>query len=134
MGELEERLNAVLNDPEELARVTRLASQLMGTGAPASDGNNGLASALSQLAGSGGDGMNGIASALSQLTGQSGGTPDLTDALRGIVGSTGKSAPLAEALCPYLDEGRAAKLRRALRLSSVAALALRAFREGDYGI
>ena len=132
MSELEERLNAVLNDPEELARVTRLASQLMGqSGAPASDGNNGLASALSQLAGSGGDG---IASALSQLTGQSGGTPDLTDALRGIVGSTGKSAPLAEALCPYLDEGRAAKLRRALRISSVAALALRAFREGDYGI
>ena len=117
MGELEERLNAVLNDPEELARVTRLASQLMGqSGAPASDGNNG------------------IASALSQLMGQSGGAPDLSDALRGIVGSTGKSAPLAEALCPYLDEGRAAKLRRALRLSSVAALALRAFREGDYGI
>ena len=112
MSELEERLNAVLSDPEEMSRLADMAQKLMGNlapesgaaGAPPSGGPAGLAAGL------GGGGLGGI---LSQILGQN---------------AAGKK-PLADALAPYLSAGRARRLSRALRIGSAARIALAAFSE-----
>lgn len=112
MSELEDRLNAVLSDPAELERITRMASQLMGqmSPAPASGGSTG---------GGGSDPFSGV----------------LQQMLRGL-SEPGNKKPLLDGLMPYLDGGRAAKLSRALRTASVVSLAIKAFSAmgGEHGL
>ena len=122
MSELEDRLNAVLSNPEEMSRLADMASKLMGQLAPeggaaappgGGDGSGGLSSlaGLSGLAGLGGAGLGNILSRV--LGGQNG---------------NGKKA-LADALSPYLSHERAQRLARALRIASAARIAMAAFSE-----
>ena len=111
MNEFEEKLNAILGDPAEMERITRLASELMGGGdlsapsaqprledtvPPIADGE--LLRKITKLLGSGG------------VTG--------TD-----------KTPLLQAMAPYLKPARQAKLQKALRMAKMAKLARAALEE-----
>ena len=108
MSEFEERLNAILNDPAEMERITRLAGKLRGAGgedaAPAAaevpDGDGELLGRLGKL-------------------------------LHGGSAESDKTA-LLRALMPYLRPERQARLQKAMRLAKVARLATAAL-GGDGG-
>ncbi len=109
MGELEERINSVLNDPEQLARISAMAQSLMG-GA----GREGPVEGESAAP----PGKN-AASEDSAL-------PDfgkLASLLRGAAGQNNPRLAALEALAPSLDPRRGEKLRRAMRLARVLRLA-----------
>lgn len=101
MNEFEEKLNAVLNDPAELERIARLASELMGG---ASEGEPPRPEA---------------------------GTPPFPDGellgkLTKLLGSGGRDSDktaLVQALSPYLKPERQMKLHKALRMAKMARLA-----------
>lgn len=106
MSELEEKLNAVLNDPAELERVSRLAAELMGDGgAPETEAAGG-----------------GLGEKLGGLLGSLGGK-----------GGGGGKAALVAALAPYLHDGRREKLAKAARLAQAAHLAGAMLREEGKG-
>ena len=98
MSEFEERLNAILSDPAEMEKITRLAGQLLGA-----DGE-GTAAAQEPA---GGDGA---------LFGT------LAGLLRSDSGGGDKTA-LVSALSPYLRPARRQRLQKALRLAKAARLA-----------
>ena len=100
MSELEERLNAVLSDPGEMERLTKMAQRLLG--GAGEDGGQPEAAAAPAAEPSG------LGAALGQALGKlrAGGRP-----------------PLLQAVGPYLDEGRRRRLERALRLASTARMA-----------
>ena len=96
MNEFEEKLNAILSDPGEMEKISRLAAQLMGGGAPESEpaqDSSGDGALLGRLAGL----MNGA------------GGKDKTALLR--------------ALSPFLRPERQAKLKKALNIARMARLA-----------
>ena len=99
MGELEERLGAVLSDPAAMAEVTRLARQLMGgeTAVPPPPGDGGAGSPPEE-----------------------GGAGPLPGLLRQW---DGRNHPLARAMAPYLGEARQRRLERALGVASAARMA-----------
>lgn len=104
MSELEEKLNAVLNDPAELERISRLAAELMGDGgAPETEAAGG-----------------GLGEKLGGLLGSLG-------------GKGGGKAALVAALAPYLHDGRREKLAKAARLAQAAHLAGAMLREEGKG-
>ena len=96
MSEFEDKLHAILSDPEELERIASLASALMGGGASAPSG--------APPAPEG----------------------DLLRRLSGLLGASpgqGELGALADALSPYLQPERSARLRRALRLAGMLRVA-----------
>lgn len=101
MSEFEDKLHAILSDPAEMERISRLASELMGGERPAPEAPaGGMDSALLQR--------------LSSMLGGAG---------------TGDKAALLNALSPYLQPERRARLQKALRLAVVLRLAGTALRE-----
>ena len=113
MGELEDKINAVLSDPQQMAEISRLAQSLMGGGQtaaqPETAGEAGAAPSWPDLG--------------SLLGGLSGG---------GGTGSGADNGALLEAMLPYLAPHRQEKLRAAMRLGKTAKLALFAFKShGD---
>ena len=114
MGELEDRLNSILNDPEQMARISSLAQSLMGgEGWQTPEGPGKLAELLG-----GGSGENALPGKLASLLGQS--------------GDADKRA-LLEAMKPYLSEKRRGKLDRAMKLTRMARLARLAMGEVGNG-
>ena len=111
MGELEERLNSILSDPEQMRRISSLAQTLMGGEA----GGDAPPSAPRQEAGSG-DGLSGALGSL--LAPRE---------------SSGDRTALLEALKPWLSEKRRRKLSRAMRLAQMAGLARIAMGEAGNG-
>ena len=111
MSELEERINSVLNDPEQLARLSAMARSLMG-------GEDSPAEAAAPLpAGAEGPSLG----ALGAL-------------LKGGLEPKSRQLQALEALAPCLDAKRAAKLRRAIaavRVFRVARAGLGAAEDGD---
>ena len=107
MDELEARLRAVLNDPQAMAEVSRLASGLLGP-----SGEGAPAGGPPPPAGGAPPGGGPL----------SGGGP-----LPGIVGELLRGSrgghPIASALAPYLREDRRRRLERALGVASAARLA-----------
>ena len=110
MGELEDRINSILSDPEQMRRISSLAQSLMGgegdgaasPGAkPSSPPEAGLSGALGSL---------------------------LAPQPQG-----GDKAALLEALKPWLSEKRRQKLSRAMRLARMARLARFAMGEAGNG-
>ena len=92
MSEFEDKLHAILSDPEELERIASLASELMGGGEAAPSAPEG----------------------------------DLLRRLSGLLGASpgqGELGALADALSPYLQPERSARLRRALRLAGMLRVA-----------
>ena len=100
MGELEDRISSVLNDPEQLAQIRAMAQSLMG-GAPQE-------SAETKGDASGGD---------PELLGR------LSSLLRGGLGEKNPRLSALEALASCLGERRREKLTRAMRLARVLRLA-----------
>ncbi len=108
MGELEDRLNSILSDPEQMRRISSLAQSLMGGG----DSEPPTAAAAQASPASGG--LSGVLASLSPPRQQS-----------------GDKAALLEALKPWLSEKRQRKLARAMRIAQMARLAR--FAMGDMG-
>lgn len=106
MSELEDRLNSILSDPEQMARISSLAQSLMGGGAEESAPTGDLSGLAEALGGK--DGENALLGKLGSLLGQS--------------GDADKRA-LLEAMKPYLSEKRRGKLDRAMKLTRMARLA-----------
>lgn len=118
MGELEDKINAVLSDPQQMAEISRLAQSLMGGGQTAAQPE---------------------ASDHAEQTGAAPAWPDLGSLLGGLNGLSGLSSgsgtasgadngALLEAMLPYLAPHRQEKLRAAMRLGKTAKLALSAFK------
>ena len=101
MGELEDRISSVLNDPEQLARISAMAQSLMGgldTGKTVEDEN---------------------AAALEKTVS----LEKIRYLLRGPLGAKSPRLAVLEALAPCLDDKRREKLGRAMRLARVLRLA-----------
>ena len=101
MSEFEDKLHAILSDPAEMERISRLASELMGGGTdgPAAADESGDGTLLHRLG-----------------------------ALLGGAGGGDKEA-LVRALAPYLRPERRERLQRALRIAGVLRMAGAALRE-----
>ena len=112
MSELEDRLNAVLSDPEQLQRLTQMATQLMGNLAPSGE-SAGAASEAPVPAPAGVSGDGALPAMIAQVMQHM---------------QSGKPSPLLSAMGPYLNEVRRAKLERSLRIASAARLAGNTFR------
>ncbi len=95
MSEFEDKLHAILSDPEEMERIASLASELMG--------------------GAGG----------AEQSAPAGGESDLLRRLGSVLGGAGEGekAALIGALSPYLRPERLSRLRRAMRLASAMRMA-----------
>ena len=107
MSEFEDNLRTILSDPAELERIGRLASELMG-GGPAE-------TPPAEPAAGGGDVLRRLG------------------ALIGGASAADKTA-LVEALSPYLQPERRARLGRALRLAGMLRMAAAAMgEEGGLG-
>ncbi len=98
MGELEDRLSSILNDPEQMRRISSLAQTLMGGGE--SSAQTGKAEGPRE-----------------------GGFPGSPGPLLSPPRGGGDKAALLEALKPWLSEKRQRKLTRAMRLAQMARLA-----------
>lgn len=107
MSEFEDKLNAILNDPGEMERITRLASELMGGGASENSAAPETPTPDGELLGR-----------ITRLLGSTGG---------------GDKTALLRALSPYLRPERQARLQKALRLARMARLAGTALAEDGGG-
>ncbi len=109
MSEFEEKLNALLSDPEEMAKITRLASELMGGEQTAAKEHPPAPDAEAF-------------GALGRMLGGAG--------LKNDCGA------LVAALLPYLRPERQAKLKKAVRMAQMARIAEKAISEygGDGGV
>ena len=96
MNEFEEKLNAILSNPEEMEKISRLAAQLMGGGAQESE---------------------------QPQTGAEDSV--LFQRLAGLMNGAGDkdNTALLQALSPYLRPERQAKLKKALNIARMARLA-----------
>ncbi len=119
MGELEDKINNILNDPGEMEKLSKLAGQIMGGQA----GGLGALSGLGGLGGNKGDApfsMDDI-------------DPQMLSSLGRIIskanGGEGDKRVLLEALRPFLAEKRREKMERAIKLARLAKIAELAFSE-----
>ena len=120
MGELEDKINSVLSDPEQLSEITRLAQTLMGGGQEDRAWGGGSFSPSAQPASSGlfdqlgldGDVLKKIGRAMNMSSGSN-------------------SQALLEAMKPYLSDKRKTKMDKAIKLARLAKLA--GFAMGEMG-
>ena len=122
MSEFEDRINSVLNDPEQMDKIANLAKSLMGgdSSSEAGSGDGGMMGKLGELAKglAGGDAVNK-------------GGMDIDPAMLGKIGrlmSAGNTQDsneraLLEAMKPYLTEKRRQKMDRAMQLAKLARIA-----------
>ena len=116
MSEFEDRLNSILNDPEQMDNIASMAKSLMGGGADpgpqeAPKADSGISSILEGVD----PGM--MQRVMKMMSGMNQG-PD-------------ENTALLEAMKPFLKEKRRAKMDRALKLAKMAKMAQLAF--GDLG-
>ncbi|MDY4488839.1 MAG: hypothetical protein SPE18_12450 [Candidatus Limivicinus sp.] len=121
MSEFEDRINSVLNDPEQMDKIANLAKSLMGgEGQRADTGDGGMMGKLGELA----KGLSGGGSAAQE-------SPAIDPAMLGKIGRLMKAGnaqnsnerALLEAMKPYLTEKRRQKMDRALQLAKLARIA-----------
>ena len=104
MSELEDRISSVLNDPEQMARISAMAQQLLGGAAPSTQADGSSPAEVSPLSGLDG-------AALGKLGAL----------LKG--GEKSRQIRALEALAPFLQEKRRDKLTRAIRAAQLLRLA-----------
>ena len=106
MSELEERINAVLGDPAQMEKITKMARSLMGGGAenPQSAPAQSGAGMLGEL-GLDGEAMGRLSRLLSAQS------------------SPGAGQAMLEAMRPYLSDKRRQKVDKALKIARLAKLA-----------
>lgn len=115
MGELEDKINAVLGDPEQLGRLTQMAQDLMGSSDGLGDKLKGLFGGSSSPESCGED--------REMLAG-------MTRLMQGLSKKNEHTA-LLEAMKPYLTEKRRSKMDKAMRIAQMARVAELAFGKGD---
>lgn len=108
---LEARLGAILSDPQQMEKISSLATQLMG-GAGLNKAGASVPSALTDAEGT-----------VSDQRALSGGLGSVMEKLMGGGGKQSKSEALLLAMRPYLRPGRQEKLEKALRVSRMLRLA-----------
>lgn len=148
MSELEDKINGILGDSEQMAKITELARSLMGgadgggASAPADAGSGGadsggagLFSALSGLSGGnsgqsgGGDG--GAAGALSELGIDAAALGRIGKLMSAGSAQSSNEQALLSAMRPYLTEKRRSKMDRAMKLAKLARIAKLALGETE---
>lgn len=147
MSELEDKINGILGDSEQMAKITELARSLMGgadgggasaaadAGSGGADsGGAGLFSALSGLSGgnpgqSGGDG--GAAGALSELGIDAAALGRIGRLMSAGGAQSSNEQALLSAMRPYLTEKRRSKMDRAMKLAKLARIARLALGETE---
>ncbi len=115
MGELEDKISAVLGDPEQLGRLTKMAQDLMGGADGAGDRLKGLFGGSSSPD-TGGEERE-------MLRG-------MTHLMQGL-SQRNEHTALLEAMKPYLTEKRRNKMDKAMRLAKMARVAELAFGKGE---
>lgn len=119
MGELEDKISAVLGDPEQLGRLTKMAQNLMG-------GTDGVGDRLKELFG-GSSSPTKDEDEREMLAG-------MTRVMQGLSHKNEHTA-LLEAMKPYLTEKRRNKMDKAMKLAKMARVAELAFGKGeDFGL
>ncbi len=108
---LEARLGAILSDPQQMEKISSLATQLMG-GAGLNKADASVPSVLTDAEGT-----------VSDQRALSGGLGSVMEKLMGGGGKQSKSEALLLAMRPYLRPGRQEKLEKALRVSRMLRLA-----------
>lgn len=117
MSEFEDRLNSILNDPEQMDKIANMAKSLMGGGA------TDLGPQEPPAAESGATSLfDGLDPGMLQRIGK---------VMSGMNQSGNDNTALLEAMKPYLKEKRRAKMDRALKIAKIAHVAQVAF--GDLG-
>ncbi|MGI6012684.1 MAG: hypothetical protein ACOX7K_00150 [Oscillospiraceae bacterium] len=118
MSEFEEKLNSLLNDPEQMGKITQMAKSLMDGGQDALPART--APAASDAFDLGID-MEMVAKLGKMLSGKGGGNSH--------------QRALLEAMTPYLGEKRQRRMEQALKMAKMAKMARLAFSEfgGDGG-
>lgn len=122
MSEFEDKVNSILNDPQQMEKIAGLAKTLMGGESQQSapeNSENGMASVFSSLLG--GDDSAFDIGKISRILSASAGVDDEKQAL-------------LNAIKPYLSEKRQRKMDKAMKiakLASIAKLAMGEMGEGD---
>jgi len=120
MGELEEKISGILNNPQEMEKIMALAQSIMG-GTAGSDTTQDTAAAPTS-----GGGLN--------LEGLLGGLdPDLMKKLAGALAGGIGSAALLQAMTPHLKEERKNQLKQAITIAQMVRVAKAVFSEGATG-
>lgn len=119
MSEFEDKINAILGNPAEMEKITKLAAQIMGGGGAASSSPEAPQEASPEKAEAPGLDLGGLDPELfgkiGRLLSQTGGGNDKTALLR--------------AMGPYLSQDRREKMEKAMRFAKIAKLAGAAIRE-----
>ncbi|MCL2828744.1 MAG: hypothetical protein FWD99_08430 [Oscillospiraceae bacterium] len=120
MGELEEKISGILNNPQEMEKIMALAQSLMGGSADPGP-TQGEAQAPTS-----GSGLN--------LEGLLGGLdPDLMKKLAGVLAGGIGSAALLQAMTPHLKEERKNQLKQAITIAQMVRVAKAVFSEESKG-
>lgn len=109
MSELEDKIAGILNNPLEMEKISRLASQFLGSSKPADEGSNAPDSGFD----------------FSMLD------PQMLSRISSLMFSSSGSdkAGLLRAMTPYLKDARREKMEKAMRFAKMAKIAGIAFRE-----
>ena len=114
MGEFEEKLSGILNNPQEMEKIMALARNFMGSG------DKEEASGKTPASAGGGGGIEGLLGGLD---------PGLMQKLaRGLAGGVGTVA-LLQAVTPHLKDERKGQLKRAVTIAQMVRVARAVFRE-----
>lgn len=114
MSELEDRIQSVLNDPDQMQQILGMARSLMGGGPEPEPPKEPGGFSLPELMGGGGEA--GLMKKLASLLGG---------------GGAGREQALLEAMKPWLSESRSRRMDRALKLGHMARAASLAL--GEWG-
>ena len=112
MSELEDRLNSVLSDPEQMAKISKLAQSFMAGDSSASKA--GGAAPGAPFGGAVGDDALGLDPAMLGRIGR---------LLSGGAAENKQERALLEAMRPYLSEKRRSKMDKAMRIARLAGIA-----------
>ena len=114
MGEFEEKLSGLLNNPQEMEKILHFARSFMGSGEASENASDGAAPA----AGSGSSGLEGLLGGLD---------PGLMQKLaRGLKAGIGTAA-LLQAVTPHLKDERRGQLKRAVTIAQMMRVARAVF-------
>ena len=122
MGEFEDKLNGILNNPQEMEKIMALARNFMGNGSPA--GSVGVPPVppppVGQVVDSplpsfgGGEGLDGLLGGLDPAL--------MAKLVKGFAGGMGTAA-LLQSITPHLKSERQAQLKRAITMAQMLRVA-----------
>ena len=116
MSEFEDKINAILGNPAEMEKITKLAAQIMGGGGAASSSPEAPQETPVETPGLDLGGIDPeLFGKIGRLLSQTGGGSDKTALLR--------------AMGPYLSQDRRERMEKAMRFAKIAKLAGAAIRE-----